>query len=72
MVIHNFIHEWDPIKITDILPPSDDNVDMVEDFRQLATEYPRQAEKEEVNARHDQRICRMIIRGYFGKETCES
>ena len=66
VVIHNFIHEWDPIKITDILPPSDDNIDMVEDFRQLATEYPRQAEKEEVNARHDQ------CRGYFGKETCES
>ena len=66
VVIHNFIHEWDPIKITDILPPSDDNVDMVEDFRQLATEYPRQAEKGEVNARHDQ------CRGYFGKETCES
>ena len=66
VVIHNFIHEWDPIKITDILPPSDDNIDMVEDFRQLATEYLRQAEKGEVNARHDQ------CRGYFGKETCES
>ena len=52
--VHNFILEWDPVEIADILPPSDDNINIIEDFGQLATEYPRQADKEEAHARHDQ------------------
>ena len=43
--IHNCILERDPIEIADILPPSDDGID-VEDRGQLATEYPGRAEKD--------------------------
>ena len=43
--VHNFILKWDSVEIADILPPSDDNINVVEDFWQLATEYPRQAKK---------------------------
>ena len=53
--IHNYILEKDPIEITDMLPPSDDDIiDRVKNSGQLATEYPRGAEKEHANARHDQ------------------
>jgi DDE superfamily endonuclease len=53
--IHNYILEKDPIEIADMLPPSDDDViDRIEDSGRLATEYPRQAEKEDANARRDQ------------------
>ena len=51
--VHNFILKWDPVEIADILPPSDDNINMVENFGQLATEYQRQA-KREANVRHNQ------------------
>ena len=53
MAIHNCILKRDPIEIADILPPTDDGID-VEDHGQLATEYLEQAEKERANARHDQ------------------
>ena len=36
--IHNCILKRDPTEIADILPPSDDGID-VEDHGQLATEY---------------------------------
>ena len=52
--VHNFILKWDPVQIANILPPSDNNINIIEDFGQLATEYPRQAKKEEANVRHDQ------------------
>ena len=52
--VHNFIPKWDPVEIADIIPPSDNNINIIEYFGQLATEYPRQAEKEEANARRDQ------------------
>ena len=51
--IHNCILERDPIEIADILPPSDDGID-VEDRGQLATEYPGRAEKDRANARCDE------------------
>ena len=51
--IHNCILERDPIEIADILPPSDDGID-VEDRGQLATEYPGRAEKDRANARRDE------------------
>ena len=51
--IHNCILERDAIEITDILPPSDDGID-VEDCGQFGTEYPGQAEKDRANARCDQ------------------
>ena len=51
--IHNCILERDPIEIADVLPPSDDGID-VEDHGQLETEYLGWAEKERANARHDQ------------------
>ena len=43
--IHNCILKRDPIEIADILPPSDDGID-VEDCSQLATEYLGWAEKD--------------------------
>jgi hypothetical protein len=47
--------EKDPIEITDMLPPSDDDrIDRIEDSGWLTTEYPRQGEKEDLNARRDQ------------------
>ena len=52
--VHNFILKWDPVEIADMLPPSDDNIDIIEDFGQLAMEYARRAEKEEANVRCDQ------------------
>ena len=51
--IHNCILKRDPIEIADILPPSDDGID-VEDCGQLVTEYPGQAEKDRANARHEE------------------
>ena len=39
--VHNFILKWDPVEIANILPPSDNNINMVEDFGWLATEYLR-------------------------------
>ena len=56
VAIHNCIPERDPTKIADILPPSDDNIDLVEDCSQLATatKYLWQAEKARANARCDQ------------------
>ena len=51
--IHNYILERDPIEIADILPPSDDGID-VEDRGQLATEYPGWAEKDRANARREE------------------
>ena len=53
LLITNCILEWDPIEIADVLPPSDNGID-VEDCGQLATENPGQAEKDRANARCDQ------------------
>lgn len=53
VAIHNCILKRDPIEIADILPPSDDRID-VEDHGQLVTEYLGQAEKDRANAGHDQ------------------
>ena len=40
--LHNYILEKDPAELTDMLPPSDDDIaDRIEDNGQLATEYPR-------------------------------
>ena len=39
--VHNFILKWDPVEIADILPPSDNNINIVEDFGWLETEYLR-------------------------------
>ena len=38
VAIHNCILKRDPVKITDILPPPDDSIDLVEDHSQLVTE----------------------------------
>ena len=51
--IHNCILERDPVEIANILPPSDDGID-VEDHGQLVTEYPGRAEKDRANARHEE------------------
>ena len=51
--IHNCILERDPIEIADVLPPSNDGID-IEDSGQLATEYLGQAEKDRANARHEE------------------
>ena len=53
MAIHNCILERDPIEIANILPPSDDGIN-VEDCGQLVTEYPGWAEKDRANARCEQ------------------
>ena len=42
VAIHNCILERDPIEIADVLPPSDDGID-IEDRGQLVTEYPGRA-----------------------------
>ena len=53
--IHNYILEKDPVKIADMLPPSDDDIiARVEDTGWLATEYLRQAEREGATIRCDQ------------------
>ena len=39
--VHNFILEWDPVEIAYIFPPSDDNINIIEEFGWLAMEYPR-------------------------------
>ena len=52
--VHNFILEWDPVEIAYIFPPSDDNINIIEDIGWLTTEYLRWAEKEEANVRCDQ------------------
>ena len=40
--LHNYILEKDTAKLTNMLPPSDDDIaDRIEDNGQLATEYPR-------------------------------
>jgi hypothetical protein len=58
--IHNYTLEKDPIKITDMLPPSNDDIaNRIEDNGQLATEYPRQVVKDGANLRHDQIAERM-------------
>ena len=51
--IHNCILKRDPVEIANILPPSDDGID-VEDCGQLVTEYLGQAEKDRANARHEE------------------
>ena len=51
--IHNCILERDPIEIADILPHSDDGIN-VEDHGQLATGYLGWAERDRANARHEQ------------------
>ena len=51
--IHNCILERDPIEIADVLPPSNDGID-IEDSGQLATEYLGRAEKDRANARRDE------------------
>ena len=56
--IHNCILERDPIEIADVLPPSDDGID-VEDRGQLVTEYLGRAEKDRANARREQITERM-------------
>jgi hypothetical protein len=49
-------------EIADILPPSDDNIiAKVEDTGWLATEYPRQAEREGATVRRDQIVEDMWI-----------
>ena len=53
VAIHNCILERDPIEIANILPPSDDGID-VEDCGQLAIEYLGQAEKDRANARREE------------------
>ena len=62
VAIHNCILKRDPIEIANILPPSDDGID-VEDRGQLATEYPGQAEKDRANARCEQ-IAESMWNGY--------
>jgi hypothetical protein len=58
--IHNYILEKDPIEITDMLPPSNDDIaDRIEDNGQLATEHPRRVEKDAANLRRDQIAARM-------------
>ena len=62
VAIHNCILERDPIEIADILPPSDEGID-VEDHGQLVTEYPGQAEKNRANARCEE-IVESMWNGY--------
>lgn len=58
--LHNYILEKDPAELTDMLPPSDDDItDRIEDNGQLATEYLRQVEKDGANLRCDQIAKRM-------------
>ena len=58
--LHNYILAKDPTKITNMLPPSDDDIaDRIEDNGQLATEHPRWVEKDGANLRCDQIAERM-------------
>ena len=60
VAIHNYILEKDPIEITDMLPPSNDDIaDRIEDNGELATEHPRRVEKDAANLRCDQIAARM-------------
>ena len=52
VAIHNCILKRDPIEIADVLPPSDDGIDV--EHGQLVTEYLEWAEKDRANTRHDQ------------------
>jgi hypothetical protein len=58
--LHNYILEKDPIEITDMLPPSDNDIaDRIEDNGQLATQYPKRVEKDGAGLRRDQIAERM-------------
>ena len=58
--LHNYILEKDPTELTDMLPPTDDDIaDRIEDNGQLAMEYPRRVEKDGANLRCDQIAERM-------------
>ena len=52
MALHNVILKYDPTGLADILPSNDDE-DTNHSTGELATEFPRQAEKEHANIRHD-------------------
>ena len=60
VALHNYILEKDPTKITDMLPPSGDDItNRIEDSGQLAMEYPRWVDKDGAKIRHDQIAERM-------------
>ena len=52
MALHNVILKYDPTELADILPSNDDE-DTSHSTGELATDFPRRAEKEHANIRHD-------------------